>query len=666
MRSGSRIVTALVGSVPTLASIGCGPPAELRVVPSTIDHSARLGDDQQGAPLASTKFEIRSSRPEESLGWTMVGAPTWLQVAAVSGGTPQDVEIKFDLAAMAYGENRATLVLREKEKEIRIPIRYELLGALAVGPTQTVSLGGIAGEQRSSIAKLTVDSPRKPGLKWRAKTDDAWLVLHPTSGETPGVVSVYADLSKAGANAAGRIEFTADTAWRGATTTVPVAVHTLTVTPASVDLVARLGDDAPGSAPTAVKLNLTSSTPDESLGWTLAGAPPWLRLSATQGGTPADTELQFDLPAMAYGENVATLTLRNRDAEKALRVRYDLLGALRIGPTQSVTLRGVVGAEASSVVKLALDSPTKPGLRWQAKSDDPWMVIEPTSGTTPALVSVRAILAKGASNSSGRIVFTAESSWQGSPTVIPVVIEILNPAAIQKQIDAKLSLIRSERDDADMELKRLAEALRTPQGVDAVVQVFRSMADRAATSSRRMATLQQDLLGFLEQNSAYERDVGFAETRAAAAALVTEAETAAKRIQASVDGIRIGTLTVDSHAEWQRSDIAVNAGDFVAFEAVGKWKLGFMISDVGPAGLPTPSIRDPKAKGMDYGAYSVDGKYNHGCLLLRSGDSLIAGGASQGSVTASATGRIEGRCNDTKYTDNEGTVTVRVVVIPRR
>jgi hypothetical protein len=438
----------------------------------------------------------------------------------------------------------------------------------------------------------------------------------------------------------------------------------LRIAPPSFEHSARLGDEKQGAPLAATKVEIRSSKAEESLAWNISGAPSWLQVSTTQGGTPADVELKFDLTKMSFGVNAATLGFRQKETETKVQVRYEVLGALKIGPRQSVALRGVVGEERSSIIKLSLDSPLKAGLHWHAKSDDPWLVVEPESGETPAEVSISAVLAKATSNASGRIEFTADSTWQGSPTLIPVVVEILNPEAIRKQIDAKLSLIRSEREDGEKELKRLADTLRTPQAVDAVVQAFRSLADRASTSSKRTATLQQDLLGFLEQNSAYEKVVNFSEVRSAAAALMTAADADSKRLQASVDGIRTGSLTVHSNAEWQRSDMEVRAGDFVAFEATGKWKLGFLISEVGPEGLPTPSIQDPKRKGTDYAEHSVEPKLNHGCLLLRTGSELLAGGASQGLARATAAGKLECRCNDKKYTDNRGDVTVRVAVIP--
>ncbi|MCE9635826.1 MAG: hypothetical protein K8T90_08985 [Planctomycetes bacterium] len=587
-------------------------------------------------------------------------------MSADNGVTPGELDLRFDVASMTYGENTASLVFRQQETEVSLPVRYDLLGSLTIGPSPSVTLGGIAGEPRSSVATLTVDSPQKAGLKWRAKTEAAWLVLEPTSGETPTTMSVSADLTKAGPNASGRIEFVADETWQGSPAVVPVALHTLAVSPAAFDHSERLGADPNVPPLQGHKLELRSSAPDESLGWTLSGAPPWLSVATAQGGTPTDVDLRFDLTSMNYGENVATLCFRHRDAERRMRLRYELLGALRIGPTQNVPLRGVVGAEKSSVVKLTVDSPVKPGLKWKAKCDDPWLVVEPTSGETPSTVSVHAILAKAASNASGRIEFTAESAWQGSPTVIPVVIEILNPSAVRKQIDAKVALIKSERNDTKRDLDRIAEALKTPRGVEAVIQSFREIADRAESGAARVSTLHQDLLGFLEQNAAYEEVAGFAEVRAVASQLLTDVQAEASAFKRCVHGIRTSSFAVHSGAEWQSAPIEVSVGDIIAFEASGTWKLGFMISAVGPEGLPTPSIQDSAKKGLDYGHLNVDPAHNHGCLLLRVGTSIVAAQASQGLARATESGAIEGRCNDTRYTDNKGSLTVRVAVIPSR
>lgn len=436
----------------------------------------------------------------------------------------------------------------------------------------------------------------------------------------------------------------------------------LRVEPVHFQHTARLGD-APTPL-TASTIELRSTVDDESVGWSLSGAPAWLQASATRGGTPADVELRFDLAAMTYGENEASLVFRHRETDVPCAVQYDLLGALTIGPVQSVSLRGVVGQEHSSAVELALGSPVKPGLRWRARTDDPWIVVKPSEGETPATVSVFATIAKAASNSSGRIEFAAECAWLGSPTVIPVVIEILNPEAIRKQIDAKLALIRTERDDSVRQMKKSAEALPTLRGVEPVVAAFREIADRAASGATRISTLEQDLLGFLEQNAAYEALLAFPDARAEAARVAAEGAADATRFRKCVEGIRTVSLDVDSRAEWQRSELEVRPGDLVSFEATGSWKLGFMIADAGPEGLSTPSIEDSRMTGRDYAGYSVEASRNHGCLLLRVGDAVIAGQAKHGLARASQSGFIEGRCNDKKYTDNRGKVVVRLAVIP--
>jgi hypothetical protein len=76
----------------------------------------------------------------------------------------------------------------------------------------------------------------------------------------------------------------------------------LTVTPASVSLVATTGQPLPSA-------RVTVESGAQPLAWTAAGDKPWLRLSPTAGVAPTVLEVGVDARALAQGTQIGTITI---------------------------------------------------------------------------------------------------------------------------------------------------------------------------------------------------------------------------------------------------------------------------------------------------------------------------------------------------------------------
>lgn len=120
-------------------------------------------------------------------------------------------------------------------------------------------------------------------------------------------------------------------------------------------------------------------------------------------------------------------------------------------------------------------------------------------------------------------------------------------------------------------------------------------------------------------------------------------------------GLREAEIAVASSSDWLDLRIDVKAGDIVAIQAEGEWKLGTYAGSCDATGR----------SGDRYRVHSTVGELRHGCLLVRSGDDLFVAGTPGGAVrVAKDADRIEAKCNDDTYRDNSGAITLRVLVVP--
>ncbi len=427
----------------------------------------------------------------------------------------------------------------------------------------------------------------------------------------------------------------------------------LTVSPTSAIVTGKFGSDT--EPPKAMALKLASDQPDQSVGWTASSPAEWVTLSSATGGTPADLNLTIDHEKLKYGENEVSLRFESKQGSVDVPVRFTALGCLRIGPTQAVTLEGDAGEPSSATVALTVDSPGKAGLRWTVATDDPWLKVTPSGGVTPAQVTISADLTKAADNLSGRLTFQADATWKGSPTVVPVALRLLNPAAVRKQVDAKVQLIKSEieRFKADLQ-ERFVASLKTPEPQSLISALERVRSDSKANIGR-IGTMMDDLTGFLDQNGAYETKLGFAETRAWMEKTRKDGAASVEKLERAVGGIKDLKVKVDSRSDWKEIGATARKGDLIGISASGEWTLGTFVGKCGPGGFA----------GDELDRLSIDGQYTHGSLLLRAGKAVIVAGVVSGLVRIeNEGGELTVRVNDKNLTDNSGFLSLRVVVVP--
>jgi hypothetical protein len=184
---------------------------------------------------------------------------------------------------------------------------------------------------------------------------------------------------------------------------------------------------ADGPAPAALQVSVGGS----GLDWAAAANQPWIRLGATSGTSPSTLAVSVDPTGLVAGPYSATLTLSRIGTTEKVTVEVALaVAAPAIQPGKAnLSLSGVNG---SAIPPATVDVSITNGNSqlWTATAADPWIVLQASSTTTPATLTVfvdpsRGPLASGAHASSIRL--TSSSGDVTLAAKIPVTLSLTRP-----------------------------------------------------------------------------------------------------------------------------------------------------------------------------------------------------------------------------------------------
>jgi len=431
--------------------------------------------------------------------------------------------------------------------------------------------------------------------------------------------------------------------------------------PASVSTTLRLGQraDAPDLR---YEVELKTADDTESVGWSAVADADWVQLGSSKGGTPATLRVSVNLAQLAFGENVARITLTERqDPARKVTVPITVVvaGRLDIAPRGSVDLVATSDAERSDEYTLRLTSPVKDGLPWRVSTENEWLKLAPTQGVTPSTVRVWGDTSLVRKIAAGELVFEADHVWERPRSRVACSLEVVQRGAIDQQVVGKLGRCQ----EAVNELLEIREHMRRdsfpnrrwhrPAAVAHRERAIQELVMKHRAAKTRFEQATAEVGGFLDSKPpAIVADLR-SRTMAKIASWEQQAEEVGDAIGRLAQSAEPAQASVNaSDAEW-RTVFTVAVDDVVLLEAAGACTLGAFTANVTPTGVPGTSLD----------RYSLDARFRHGALIGRIGNSapfFVGDGAG---YTCAAPGPFQVRCNDRSVDNNSGAWTLRALKV---
>ena len=380
------------------------------------------------APAAGTLTVVASDG--SALPFTVTAAPAnfnWLTFTPTSGVTPATIKLTANPAGLIPGIYVTPLIVKSGSLSLTVPAQLTITGSnLAASPNmltfnyqpalpfpapQTIALTTITG---GSVALASVT------------TDAGWLSVTPASSApamlqvsvNPGLLAVGTYSGDVLVKGVGSPNTSLDIP---VTLTVGAAPR-LTATPASLAFNYQIGGAAP--APQSFAVAATGGVP---VNFTATSPGIWLQLSPQTGTTPGSVLVTANPAGLAAGTYGGTINVTSPGAANSAPVAVTLtvtgVPQLSIGPSQ-LTFAAPVGGPTPAPQTLTVTSANGP-LAFTAAAGSVWLGVTPTSGTTPAALSV-SVNAAGLANGTYNGTINITPAGSAVPELVLVTLHVGN------------------------------------------------------------------------------------------------------------------------------------------------------------------------------------------------------------------------------------------------
>ena len=343
-----------------------------------LDVAASAGTFTAGTGTKVLSGEIVHNSPSTAHSWTFSwNAPT---VTATTSAT------LFGAAVDSYGGGTGTI-----QQAITVT-------AATPAPTLSVSPASLSFNYQSGgatpAAQTFAVSSSGSALSYTTATSATWLAATPSSGTTPGNVSVSVNPTGLTAGAyTGSVTMTPSSAsispkTVAITLTITSAqLSTLNTSPASLSFTYQTG----AATPPSQTVNLTSSA--SALTYTTATSATWLSATPASGSTAGTLTVSVNPTVLAAGTYMGNVTVTSSGASnspKAVPVTLTVTTASLPGLTASplnLSFSYLSGGATPAAQHVNLTS-SGGALSYTAASSAAWLAATPASGNTPGSLSV--------------------------------------------------------------------------------------------------------------------------------------------------------------------------------------------------------------------------------------------------------------------------------------
>jgi Malectin domain/Viral BACON domain len=414
-------------TVPITFNVTAAPTPVLTLAATALSFSAISG----GANPATQTVNV-SNTGGGTLNWNASSNQTWLTVSPVSGTNAGTLTLGAAIGSLAAGTYSGSVTV-SAAGATGSPQTINVTFTIAPPPTLAVDTTAVwfaATTPGSNPAAQTVNVSNTGGgtVNWSASGNQPWLTVSPASGANAGVLSIGATL---GSLAVGTYTGTVTVSAPGIAgspqkigvtfgITLPPVLNT---SPASLSFTSTVG-----TSPAAQSINVTN-TGGGSLDWAVTGDQNWLVVRPSSGSAPAAISVQPNATGLAVGTYSANVTVSAAGVSGSPQTIPVSVTITAAPPSMTVlstslSFMGAMGGANPSAQAVGIANSGAGTINWTASSNQTWLTLTPTSGSTPGSISIQPVLTGLAVGNYSATVTVNGGAVTGSPATFTVNLTV--------------------------------------------------------------------------------------------------------------------------------------------------------------------------------------------------------------------------------------------------
>jgi hypothetical protein len=348
-----------------------------------------------------------------TLTWSVTESIPWLDVSSTSGTNTEEIDVTVDRSGLSPGTYSGTIDVSSNAGN------ESILVYMTVAPTEPI-LEVIPAELTfngdQTDYSLIVRNVGIGDLNWSITSDQTWLSVSPASGIDDAAVNVSVDRTGlAGGTHHGNLTVTSNGGDVTVAVTLVVGMAILDVSPTVL---------AFESTQNTKPLNI-SNTGMGDLNWSITSDQTWLSASPSSGVNDANVSVFVDRTGLAEGTYHGNLIVTSDGGDATVAVTMAVPSPF---PVLDVSPTSLAFSSMTSNKYLNVTNAGTNNLQWSITSDQPWLSVDPVSGTNDAQVAVnvdRTGLADGTYNGN---LFVTSNGGDATVTVTMVVSPVSTEA----------------------------------------------------------------------------------------------------------------------------------------------------------------------------------------------------------------------------------------------
>jgi uncharacterized protein (TIGR03437 family) len=433
-------------SVPVTLTIT--PGMALTLSPASLSFAYQIGQLQ---PASQT---VTVSSNGGQLNYTLTtqtnNSQPWLNVSSNNGTTPGSFTVGVNTAGLTPGTYDGSVNVTASNNPVQtVPVRLVVSNtALLVVSPGSLIFSITAGSSSSSFQNVAVTSTDGTPISFNVastSTGSSWLLASSTSGTTASILSFSANPnSLAIGTYTGTVTITATTPnVANSPQTISVTLNitpraTLAVSPTSLSFTQPINSAPP--APQTITVSSVGAPVTFAANVTYFQGQNWLTVNPSSGTatptSPASLSVVANLGGgLAPGTYNGQIAITSSGASNAVVVNVTLtisnVPTIAISPGSLAPVSFQIGGPnpAAQVIGVSIAGGGAVGFSASASSGANWLSVAPSSGTTPATVTVSINPAALPAGAYPGTVFINVAGATNSPVTLPISLTV-TPAPI--------------------------------------------------------------------------------------------------------------------------------------------------------------------------------------------------------------------------------------------